>query len=235
MKRKLGALLFFSLLCLNLRAGTPIPKSDTVPAVTVAGNVDLMSRWIWRGLDFGHAPSIQPALTVSWKGFSLGAWGAYKLNGEGGQETDFFLSKTIAFVTIAVWDYWSFYDTAGFNYFDYDKKTTAHLLEAQVLLSGNKSIPFNLLVSYFFYGADTSNSIYMELQYFHQFKPVDLVVFAGCQPKGTYYAPKAAFVNIGCTVKKSIPVTDRFSLPLSLSLIFNPDVKSVYLVAGITL
>jgi len=235
MKIKPGALLFFTLSCLNLCAGTPALKSDTVPAVTVSGNVDLMSRFIWRGLDYGHAPSIQPGLSVSWKGFTLGAWGAYKLTGEGGQETDFFLSKKIAFVTITVWDYWSFYDTAGFNYFDYNKKTTTHILEAQVLLSGEESIPFNFLVSYFFYGADTSNSIYMELQFFHKFKPVDLVVFTGCQAKGTYYAPKAAFVNIGCTVKKSIPVTDRFSLPLSLSLIFNPAGKSTYLVAGITL
>jgi len=235
MKKKLGALLFFALSCLNLCAGTPILKSDTVPAVTVSGSVDLMSRWIWRGLDFGHAPSIQPALSVSWKDFTLGAWGAYKLTGEGGQETDFFLSKKISFVTIAVWDYWSFYDTAGFNYFDYNKNTTSHILEAQVLLSGNKSIPFNFLVSYYFYGADTSNSIYLELQFFHKFKPVDLLVFTGFQPKGTYYAPEAAFVNIGCTIKKSIPVTDRFSLPLSLSLIFNPAAKSTYLVAGITL
>jgi hypothetical protein len=235
MKRKPGTLLFFALLCLNLCAGTPVLKSDTLQAVTVSGNVDLMSRWIWRGLDYGHAPSIQPALSVSWKGFSLGAWGAYKLTGEGGQETDLFLSKQIAFVTIAFWDYWSFYDTSGFNYFDYNKSTTSHILEAQVLLSGNKSIPFNFLASYFFYGADTSNSIYLELQFFHEFKPFDLLIFTGCQAKGTYYAPKAAFVNIGLTVKKSIPVTDRFSLPLSLSLIFNPAGKSTYLVAGITL
>jgi hypothetical protein len=235
MKIKTCVLLFFALSCLNLYSVTPALKSDSVKAVTVSGNVDLMSRYIWRGLENGHAPSIQPGLSVSWKGFTLGAWGAYKLTGEGGQETDFYLSKNIAFVTIAVWDYWNFYDTAGFNYFDYHKESTTHILEAQVLFSGNKSIPFNLLVSYFFYGADTSKSIYMELQFFHKFKPVDLVVFTGYQPKGTYYASRAAFVNIGCTVKKSIPVTDRFSLPLSLSLIFNPAGKSTYLVAGITL
>lgn len=235
MKIKLGAIRLFAVSCLYFCTEPLSAQSDTIPAVTVSVKVDLVSRYIWRGLETGHAPSIQPGVSVSWKGFELGAWGAYKLTGEGGQETDFYLSKTVGFVTVTIWDYWNFYDTAAFDFFDYNKETTSHILEAQALLSGGESIPFNFLVSYFFYGADTSNSIYMELQFFHKFKPVDLVVFTGCQPKGTYYAPKAAFVNIGCTVKKSIPVTDRFSLPLSLSLIFNPNCKSVYLVAGITL
>ena len=62
-----------------------------------------------------------------------------------------------------------------------------------------------------------------------------MVFFAGYQPNGTYYGSKNSFVNIGCTVKKSVAITDKWSLPLSFSLIVNPDRKSVYLVAGITL
>jgi hypothetical protein len=60
------------------------------------------------------------------------------------------------------------------------------------------------------------------------------MLFAGFQPMGEYYAAKAAFVNLGCTAIRTIAVTDRWSLPLSLSLIANPDRKSLYLVAGIT-
>jgi hypothetical protein len=235
MNIKLGALRLFAMSCLYFYAVSLSAQSDTLPAVTVSGNVDLMSRFVWRGLEIGHAPSIQPCVSASWKGFTLGAWGAYKFTGEGGQETDFYLSKTIGFVTVAIWDYWSFYDTTAFDFFNYRENTTAHVLEAQLLLSGGETVPFNFLASYFFYGADTSKSIYLELQYFHKLGPADLLVFAGYQPKGTYYATKAAFVNIGCTVKKSIPVTDRFSPPLSLSLIVNPASKSAYLVAGITL
>jgi hypothetical protein len=210
-------------------------QTDPSPKVIVTANVDLVSRYIWRGIDIGHAPSIQPGIAVQWKEFKLGAWGAYKMTGEGGQETDFYLSKTVGFATFAIWDYFSFNDTTKFNLFDYKEKTTAHLLEAQLLLSGGKILPFNFFTSYFFYGSDLSKSLYFELQFEHKYKLADLMVFAGYQAKGNYYASRANFVNIGCTVKKMVSVTDRLALPVYFSFIVNPDNKVSYLVVGITL
>jgi hypothetical protein len=209
-------------------------QSDTLPSFTTSADVDLMSRFIWRGQEYGQAPSIQPELSVAWKGFTLGVWGAYKFTGPGMQETDFYLLKNIGPFIVGIGDYWSFCDTTSMDIFNYNQKTTSHLLEAQLLLSGGETLPFNLLASYFFYGADSSRSIYLELQYLFSSGPVDMMFFAGFQPKGVYYAPKAAFVNIGCTAIKTIEVTDRWSMPVSLSLIVNPSVKSAYLVAGIS-
>ncbi|MEI6050379.1 MAG: TorF family putative porin [Bacteroidota bacterium] len=137
---------------------------DTLHTVSTSANVDFVSRYIWRGIEIGHAPGIQPALSATWKGFTLGSWGSYKLTGAGGQETDFYLSKSVGFVTVAVWDYWNFCDTTATDFFNYGNTTTAHLLEAQVLLSGGETLPFNFLASWFFYGADPSRSIYFELQ-----------------------------------------------------------------------
>jgi hypothetical protein len=210
-------------------------QSDTLHTITTSGNVDLMSRYIWRGQEYGQAPSIQPGLSATWKDFTLGAWGAYKFTGAGTQETDFYLSKEIGPLTFAIWDYWSFYDTTSTDFFNYEREATSHLLETQVLLSGGETLPFNLLGSYFFYGADSTKSIYLELQYQHSYGPTDILLFTGFQPQGSYYAPKAAFVNIGFTLAKEIAVTDRWSLPINISLIANPYCKSVYLVAGITL
>jgi hypothetical protein len=222
-------------LVLLLCAASLFAQSESSSKVTVTANVDLVSRYIWRGLDFGHAPSIQPGLAVQWNDFKLGAWGAYKMTGEGGQETDFYISKTIGFATFALWDYFSFNDTSKFDLFDYKQKTTSHLLEAQLLLSGGKILPFNFFSSYFFYGSDLSKSLYFELQYEHKSKLADLMVFAGYQAKGNYYASSANFVNIGCTLKKFVPVTDRLTLPVYLSFIVNPANKVPYLVVGITL
>ncbi len=214
---------------------TLFAQSESSPKVTVAANADIVSRYIWRGLDFGHAPSIQPTVAVQWNDFKLGAWGAYKLTGEGAQETDFYLSKTVGFATFAIWDYFSFNDTAKFDFFNYKQKTTAHLLEAQLLLTGGTALPFNLFTSYFFHGSDLSKSLYFELQYEHKYKLADLLVFAGYQAKGNYYASSAGFVNIGCTLKRPVPVTDRLSFPVYLSFIVNPANKVPYLVVGITL
>jgi hypothetical protein len=209
-------------------------QSDSTSSFSFSANIDLMSRYIWRGQEYGQSPSIQPGLSLTWKGFTLGGWGAYKVTGPGEQETDFYLSKTIQFFTVAVWDYWVFCDTAKTNYFDYKPHSTGHLLELQLVFSGNKKIPFNFMGSYFFYGADTTRSIYLELQYFHSFGPVDFLAFTGFQAKGTYYAPVPAFVNLGITASNTIVLTKNWSLPISLSAIMNPYRKTVYLLAGIS-
>lgn len=211
-------------------------ENDTTPAgIDVQFTTDVVSRYVWRGLEFGQAPSIQPGLSATWQGFTLGAWGAYKLNGEGAQETDFYLSKSFGPVTLAIWDYWSFYDTSAMDFFNYEEKTTAHLLEAQVLLSGGELLPFNLLGSYFFYGLDTTKSIYLELQYVKSFGETNFMAFAGYTPKGRYYGSGEGLVNLGIQLRRTVKVTETWNLPLSMSLVYNPDVKSMYLVAGFSL
>ncbi|MFO7616872.1 MAG: TorF family putative porin [Bacteroidales bacterium] len=226
-----GILLIGSLLTASL----PLQGQDSRSPVEVAGSLDLVSRYLWRGIEIGQAPSIQPGLSVSWKGFTLGGWGAYKMSGEGGQETDFYLSGEFGFITVALWDYWCFDDRTGTDFFNYREPSTSHLLEAQVVVSGGDRLPLNLLASYFFYGADPSRSLYLELQFRHETRQGGLLAFAGYQAKGSFYGPESGLVNIGCTVTRPIPVTDRFALPLNLSLIVNPMSGSAYLVAGLSL
>jgi len=196
-------------------------------------NADLVSRYVWRGQSYSQSPCIQPDLSLSWKNFELGAWGSYDFSGFSELETDLYLSKTIGPVTLAFWDYWCFNDTT-MDFFDYDRETSGHLLEAQLLISGDDMIPFNLLGGYFFYGADSTHSLYLELQYLYSKGTTELEAFAGYQASGEFYAETSSFVNIGCTVTKPIRVTETWELPLSVSLIMNPDMKSVYIIAGLT-
>jgi len=42
---------------------------------------DFMSRYIWRGLDYGKSPSIEPTLSFTKGGFEIGAWGSYSTSG----------------------------------------------------------------------------------------------------------------------------------------------------------
>lgn len=235
MKIKLVTLRLLAVLLFQTLAPALFAQTDTLPGFSATANVDLVSRYIWRGQEYGQAPSIQPGLSATWKDFTFGAWGAYKFTGAGTQETDLYLSKSFGPLTFALWDYWSFSDTSSMDYFDYKQKTTSHSLEAQVMLSGGEKLPFNLLASYFFYGADTTKSIYLELQYVRSVGSLNMLFFAGFQPKGGYYGTNATFVNLGCTAIKTLKINDHWSLPLSLSLIANPSAKSVYLVAGISL
>lgn len=235
MRKIIIALRFLILSSLFIGSLSLFAQSDTIPKISTTVGIDLVSHYIWRGQDYGHKPSLQPGVSATWKDFTLGYWGAYRIAGSGDHETDFYIEKTIGPVTFGIWDYWSHSDSISNNYFDYNKNSTSHLFEAQVLLSGGEKLPFNLLGSYLFYGADPSKSMYFELQYLHSFGSIDTQVFAGFQAKGEYYAPKAAFVNLGCTASKSFKITEKWSLPLNLSFIVNPASQKAYLVVGLTL
>ena len=46
-------------------------------AATLNFGADIVSRYIWRGYDFGNSPAIQPNLFFSLRGLNIGAWGSY--------------------------------------------------------------------------------------------------------------------------------------------------------------
>ncbi len=48
---------------------------------------DFVSSYIWRGLHLGHV-SLQPELSVGWKGLSLTAWGNVGLSGHKDDNTE---------------------------------------------------------------------------------------------------------------------------------------------------
>ena len=235
MKKKLVAFQCLVFILLFVKSLVLFAHSDSVPAISTSAGIDLVSHYVWRSQDNEHTPGLQPELSVTWKEFTLGFWGAYRIVGPGDHEIDFYLEKSIGSATFSICDYWNYSDSTTNNYFNYSKQITAHSFEAQVLLSGAEKLPFNLLAGYFFYGYDLSKSIYIKLQYLHSFRAFNTQTFAGFQPKGEFFAPIAAVVNLGCTITKSTELTKCWSLPMSISCILNPNSEHVYLVAGITL
>ncbi|OFY39469.1 MAG: hypothetical protein A2X18_05085 [Bacteroidetes bacterium GWF2_40_14] len=210
-------------------------QQDSTKSVTFSGSADIFSQYIWRGQDYGHVPSLQPGVSASWKNFTIGAWGAFRIAGPGDDELDFYISKEIGPVSLSVWDYWSYSKTNPSAYFNYSRESTSHLLEGQILLSGGDKLPFNLLGSYFFYGSDPSKSIYLELQFVQPIKRAELMIFTGFQPKGSFYAEKAGFVNLGATFRQPMLFSDNCNFDLLLSLIANPQTKTIFFTIGVSL
>jgi hypothetical protein len=196
---------------------------------------DIMSRYVWRGLDYGAAPSIQPYLEFSAGGFAIGAWGAYTTgfsaaNMLGIQEMDLYATYTIAdIVTVGVTDYFFPRESDyNYNYFDYGSDTTGHLIEGMVSFNGLDNLPLSLMVGY---NMINDNSVYVELGY--SFSILDMFLGAG---NGIYTSEDGfGVVNMGISSSKDIPITENFSLPVSASLITNPDAKQIHLVFGISL
>jgi len=108
-------------------------------AQEVGVGTDIVSRYVWRGLDFGASPSIQPYLSFTAGGFEIGSWGAYQLGRDGdnapGDELDLYanygfdLSET-ASLGLLVTDY--YFPSAKFG--DYGDPGN-HTIEAGVSLA----------------------------------------------------------------------------------------------------
>lgn len=202
---------------------------------------DIVSRYVWRGTDFGNSPAVQPWLSYSNSGFTIGAWGSYSTNGNSMQEADLFVSYDLNdALTFTVTDY--FFPTGwadGDNYFDFNEDSTGHVLEGTIAFNGVDVFPVSLSASYNFYGADSDNSLYVELGYGNTFKDIDYNLFVG-GATGNYYLygendNEFGVVNLGLTLAKEIAISDKFSLPVHGSLITNPTAQRIFIVFGFSL
>jgi hypothetical protein len=216
---------------------------------------DIMSRYVWRGMDFGASPSIQPYVEYSNSGFAVGAWGAYSVTGSQGQEADLYLSYTFLndMITIGVTDYFFPNDLMADNYFNYKSGETGHLYEAALSFNGTENLPLSLLIATNFYGDDLDSegnsrfSSYAELGYsLETATGVSIDVFTGANLTAQsaadkeaeldgFYGNKAGLINVGATAGKEIEITEKFSLPVSASLITNPMAGNIFFVFGISL
>lgn len=194
---------------------------------------EIVSSYIWRGQNYNHTPSLQPWAEISWRGFTFGSAGAFRVTGDGDDEVDFYISKEAGPLTLAIWDYWSYSKTNPSKYFNYKPETTSHMLEGQAILSFGDENRFNFLLSSIFYGSDPSKSIYGEAEFVKTIGRNQLSVVAGYQFKGEYYASSAGFVNFGCSYLRHLPLNEKFVSYLSLSFIVNPSSKSTYFVVAV--
>ncbi len=203
---------------------------------------DLVSQYVWRGQELGGV-SVQPALGISYKGFSLSAWGSVGLaNPSDTRELDLTLAYEAGGFNIGVTDYWF---NAGLDsqnrYFAYAADCTNHVFEATI----GYDFGFASLQWFSnFAGNDSLNdegkpaySSYIEANVPFSLGGVDWTATVGAAPFATdfYGVSRFSLINLALTVSKDIQVTDSFSIPIFAQLAANPYTKNAYLVFGITL
>jgi hypothetical protein len=198
---------------------------------------------------------VQPALGLSYNGFSLGTWGSVDIGGFGCKEVDLSAGYSIAGLDIAVTDYW-WAGEGAYSYFTYKKDAgSAHLFEASLGYSlPIASFPLHLSWATMFAGADytfddngddkRAFSTYIEASLPFTVKDVALEAALGIRPwespayalgnPPSYYSPDFAVVNLSLKATKEIKITDSFTLPLFGQLIFNPNAEDIFLVCGIS-
>ena len=90
--------------------------------------MDLVSGYIWRGQDLGNV-SIQPEVSLAYKGFSLTGWGTVGFDKDDIKEFDLTLGYEVKGFSCSVTDYWT---NGGPGYFHYGAHNTSHTFEAQI-------------------------------------------------------------------------------------------------------
>ncbi|MEM7103852.1 MAG: hypothetical protein AAF502_12015 [Bacteroidota bacterium] len=208
---------------------------------------DFVSRYLWRGLDFSTAPSIQPWVSYSFEkdnfGLEVGAWGSYSFNGNDGSEADLYLTISQGPVSLTITDYFFPTDMAmSHDYFEYSDTLTGHILEGMLMYEGPEKFPFTATFAYNFFGADAEKvdgdpaSFYAELLY----TPIEgLDVFVGggngfysMEPDGK--DDEFGITNIGLTYTKEFKISETFTLPAFGTLAFNPDAEKIYILFGLS-
>ena len=190
---------------------------------------DLVSRYIWRGQDFGNSASIQPDISYSIRSFTIGVWGSYAFtaSGAGFNENDLYISYSFDPFIFSFIDY---YYPENNNLFEIYPDSGYHVLELDLAYIYHK---FNLLCTVNLLGdlngqLKSRNSVYAEIRYLilHT-DEVEAHLFAGAGNEVYVSTDDGNFtlINLGITVHK-----ERYNL----SYIINPELETSFLVFGIT-
>jgi hypothetical protein len=234
---KLTRTLLAPLFALCLSALMVVP----VQAQSFDLGADVVNRYVWRGLDFGNSAAVQPGLSFSSGGFTVGAWGSFEVSPTSGSavnENDLYASyafeTSAGTFSISVTDY--YFSNPGNDFFDYGDPG-AHVIEPGISYSG----PISLSASINAYGRDGENEIWLEASVPFSVEDVDLSLALGGSPNdgagyyGTDGDTDAGITKLSLGASKSIEITDSFSLPVSATYYVNPYLARSYFIFGISL
>ncbi len=223
MKKKLLNARVFAASILILISLNALAQDDEGPDISVGA--DLVSRYVWRGLDFGNAPAVQPTIEFTAGNFAFGAWGSYTISASPYLEADLYASYSFDFgLSIIGTDYYfpmaEFGGVTDTSWLDID----AHTFEIGL----SQEIGNFYLSGYYFLNAN--DDLYFEAGYsFGSFS-----LFAGGGTQSYTSDSEFKITNLGLSTEKEIKLSDSFSLPVSGAFIVNPDLGQMNIVVGIS-
>lgn len=234
MKTKIYALVI--MLFVGMTTTTVKAEDDSEKGVSIEVGADLVSSYVWRG-QYCAGASLQPYVSASVAGLTLGAWGSTDFTGTS-KEFDLSLSYGIAGFSVCITDYfgpyatWNGKATDGVAMVDYFK--TGHALEGTVGYDFS-DLGFGLSVAWntVFLG-DEDYSSYIDLGYAFDVKSVGCAVGVGIAPWGGWYSDGFHVANVSFTATKEIALTDNYSLGIFGQAVWSPSNNDAHLVVGVS-
>ena len=188
--------------------------------VEASVGADIVSKYVWRGLDLGGA-SVQPSVSLAYKGLSLTAWGSVGFNLHDDKEVDLTLAYEAGNASISITDIW---------YPEYDD---SHTLEAQIGYDfGFMGVNWYTNV----YGDDKEYASYFTFTAPFSLIGLDWEAEVGATPWGTDYygTDKFSVLDISLGASKEIKVSESYGIPLFVKGTYNPTYEKAYITFGIS-
>ena len=185
---------------------------------------DVVSRYVWRGTDFGNAVSVQPGIAFSQEALEIGAWSSWAISGGGANENDLYVTYSVGQVSVTVTDYY-FPASAPGDFFNYSDEDGVHILEA----SAGVDLGMASVMAAFNFLGDADDSFWVEAS-------LPLAALSGDVEVGlTVGAGNGVYTNDGAA--EGDPMVASVSLDVSdgdyfASFILNPDSETTFLVFG---
>ena len=185
----------------------------------VGMGADVVSRYVWRGTDFGSSASVQPFISYTTGAIEIGAWSSWAISAGGANENDLYATYSTGPLSVTLTDY--FFPTAQeSDFFSFSDGDEVHILE----ISAAYEMGALSVMGAFNFSGDPDNSFYLEGGY-ELMAEDDMTVGLSIGAGNEVYAVDAdpMIVAVGLNVTKGVYMA---------SYILNPEAETTFLVFG---
>jgi hypothetical protein len=220
-------------------------KPDQVNAqeLSITPGVDLTSRFIYRGLDLGSSPQIQPSIAFGYGDFNFVLWGSHPLSltpdGDGYKEVKFWMNYTFDAGSFTITPQIENHFDANGDLFDFDEDTGGHVFQGSLKFAGKGDVAPDFMAGYTFYGP-AENTIYLEAGVSFAVQDVGLRAFLSGQysdPGGFVdlgYDGDFVFNGLGLSASRHLKISNDISVPMGVLFAINPKTERAFMAFSIS-
>lgn len=238
-----------------VRGGDTTDNTVSTPGRRVSDYLDfdlsIANNHLWRGIEVSDGLVMCSSLGVHDRNgyVKVGVWNGTNVTGKY-KELNFFAEFTVRRFRLAFWDTYNFSTDADYNnkeFFNYKAHSTGRFLDCIATYSFGERFPLTLTWSTILFGRDRYSlyaagskqrySTYVSAAYRcleRQRWTIDASVggtFTLADRPGdrsTFYSSRPGIIDVRVTVTYDIKITDRYNLPVSSTVMFNPVENRAY-------
>lgn len=237
MKKSVISLAAAALILITTFAMTP--QTTQAQELSIEPSATITSRFIYRGLDLGSSPQVQPSIAFNYGDFNFTLWGSHPLSltpdGSDYKEVKFWMNYTFDLGNFTLTPQIENHFNANADLFDFDEDTTTHVFQASVRAAAKGDVAPDFLLGYAFWGAEGFEpTLYLEAGVNFSVGDTGLRAFLSGQysEEGGFvdlgYEGDFVFNQLGLSATRHLRISDSISVPMSVLVAINPKTERAF-------